>query len=136
GDDVVKSFGLQGIPPHPGTAGSPTLNILGFAQLVNQGQTDQVDQAFQYQDNLTWIAGRHELKMGFAAKNYMDRVITEPSGTFGGFNFSGRFTGYSYADFLLGLPDTATLFSPRPELDRRSSEIGFYIQESFKVTPK
>jgi hypothetical protein len=57
---------------------------------------------WQIRDDLSWVRGRHELKMGASFETYKkgQQLFASPMGNF---NFDGSFTGSSFADFLLGL---------------------------------
>ena len=57
-----------------------------------------------YQDTLTQIHGRHTLKYGFVYQYDMKNQPAQTR-TQGDFTFNGEFTGNSFADFLLGLPE-------------------------------
>src|SRR5690606_6690249 len=52
------------------------------------------------------------------------------------FSFDGRFSGFGYADFLLGLPGTAARLDPLFDRTTKSAELGFYVTDSFKVNPR
>src|SRR5581483_7258047 len=54
---------------------------------------------------------------------------------YGSLVFDGRFTGDSFADFLLGVPDMTNVFTPRPETSGRYDDMGLYVQDKWAVTP-
>src|SRR6202035_4413506 len=77
----------------------------------------------------------HTIKTGFTAiKLLQDGPVSGPY--FGAFDYSGLFTGEPFADFLLGLPDTSTRFSNRPEANPRRWELGAFAQDDFKVSKR
>ena len=136
GNSVVSQFGLQGLASFPGSTTIPQISILGFAQLTAQADSDNIPESYQIQDNFTWMKGQHELKFGTAIKLDDNYNVSYPSGTAGAFNFTGQFTGYAYADFLLGLPASVNAAFPRAQpSDVKSAEFGFYGQDSYRVTP-
>jgi hypothetical protein len=55
---------------------------------------------------------------------------------FGSYTFTNRFTGYSYSDFLLGLPQTTSRNYPRPSQASRFWALSWFIQDDFKVAPR
>ncbi len=139
GNKPPSDFGFKGIVPQSGpNASAPIINIgdtlvLGFS---NNGPQPRVDDTHQYVDNLSWVHGRHSFKFGFDLRHA--RVFTEffnahnGSFTFGG---AGDFsTGNSFADFLLGIPDSYTQGSGST-LDARNNIIYAYAQDIFKATP-
>lgn len=136
GDSVLQQFGLQGLSSFPGSTTIPQISILGFAQLTSSADSDSIPQSYQIQDNFTWMNGRHELKFGTAIKLNDNYGVSYPSGTAGAFSFTGQFTGTAYADFLLGLPASVNAAFPRVQpYDVKSAELGFYAQDSFRVSP-
>ncbi len=52
---------------------------------------------------------------------------------FGDYYFSGKFTGYDFADFLLGLPSFIEVVNAGPEFDGHARAYGFFGQDGFKV---
>lgn len=136
GDNVVQQFGLQGLAQYPNSTTIPQLSILGFAQLTSSADSDNILQSYQFQDNFTWMKGRHEIKIGGAIKLDSNYLVSYPNGTAGNFSFTSQFTGYSYADFLLGLPASTSVAFPRVPSNVKSREYGFYAQDSFRVKPK
>ena len=56
---------------------------------------------YQIRDDLSWIRGAHQLKFGFSWALYK-KVQDAFADTEGQFGFTGLFTGYDYADYLLG----------------------------------
>ena len=68
-----------------------------------------------FQDLVSVVARKHNMKSGFN----MTRIETDDYGAdaqdlFGNLAFSNRYTGFPYADFLLGMPTTAQRLSKRP----------------------
>jgi len=60
---------------------------------------------------------------------------TEFNPGFGSFRFDGRFTGESFADFLLGLPGNFDRSLARPAVARRIWEYGAFAQDDWRVSP-
>ena len=108
----------------------------------NGGQnnyTTQVDQG------LTWIKGKHELKMGWDMRR-MKTYAHDLAGTNGTYVFARNetanpaatgTTGNSFASFLLGMPDSASAAAtPVQDANIRYQYYGFYFQDNWKLTPK
>src|SRR5206468_9360900 len=55
---------------------------------------------------------------------------------YGNFAFDGTWTGNAYADFLLGLPITSTRLNPILNRKYSTKELGIFITDTFKVSPK
>ena len=56
---------------------------------------------YQIRDDLSWTKGTHQLKMGFGWAIYK-KAQNAFADTEGQFTFNGSYTGYDFADFLLG----------------------------------
>ena len=149
GPNVVSELGLTGLAPNlPDIAG---IFQVGWTGLGLQNLTQQVwrhpgfkNQVFQFQDNLSWYHGRHTVKAGFVVDRtyYADgqvptagSLVSGGSNLFGSATFSNRFTGYPYADFMLGIPtSTARSFPNFVDRELRRS-YDFFVTEEFKVKP-
>jgi hypothetical protein len=57
--------------------------------------------SYQWKDDVSWVRGRHNLKFGFAYM-YTHKNQDIFGNTGGNYTFNGRFTGNSFADYLLG----------------------------------
>lgn len=135
GNEWVQKLGLQGIAPAlPNAAGLPAVSITGFSGIGGGSQSRPDKANFQWQETLTVTSGSHTVKAGLDIRRFHWDEINAPSGTFGSFSFDGRFTGSPFADFWFGLPATSNLFYPRPKRLARMSEIGWFVQDDFRVT--
>jgi outer membrane receptor protein involved in Fe transport len=138
GDEAVKQIGLQGVNPKGYSAeGFPRMDITGYPSLMTQpGGVRQNDHDWGYADTVTWSKGRHVVKFGGEFKPQSRFNGSIPEGTYGSFAFSGSLSGYGYADFLLGLPFTSTRLDPLTNRTQRDSELGLFVQDSFKATTR
>jgi hypothetical protein len=138
GDEAVKQIGLQGVNPKGYSAeGFPRMDISGYPSLFTQpGGQRQNDHDWGYADTLTWSKGRHVVKVGGEYKPQSRFSGFVPEGTYGSFAFNGSLSGYGYADFLLGLPFTSTRLDPITNRTLRDSELGLFVQDSFKMSTR
>ena len=96
------------------------INISGYSGLGNSGWIPELsaDNTFQVADSLTWIRGKHTIKLGADFRRYQ-RNFFQSQAAFGQFSFSGQFTqdltgidtngsGSGLADLLLGCRFTAS----------------------------
>jgi hypothetical protein len=93
---------------------------------------------FQYTDTVTWTKGRHSMKFGLDLRHI--EAIT-PLGfngadNYGSFDFDSTFTGYDFADFLLGLPTSTFYDTVRQDNHGLSTYYNFYGQDTWQVTPR
>ena len=113
------------------------------AQFRLDGRTplESSHKIFTISNNLTYVRGRHSMKAGF----YFDRIWARNHGngvTFNGALDFGRNvnnpldTGYAYSNAILGVFNQYTEPSARPIPQALVSNIEWFAQDSFKLTPK
>jgi len=132
---VVQTLGSQlgilsgGYNPFPA-------QLLGSAPF--SGSVDYEDgYVHQFRDNVSYIRGKHAFKTGIEVRLQRPSMLNAITGnTFGAFAFTGQFTGYDWADLLLGLPFSTGIDAVRSKVYAREWEIGAFIQDDWKVTPK
>src|SRR5207249_5630048 len=94
-----------------------------------------VNARYQLIENFTLIHGHHSFKFGTDLRRLNSKSWT--AGVWAGTDgFDGRFTGFSWADFLLGLPSTTSRFTPRPPVYPYNWSYAFYLQDDFKISPR
>ena len=140
GAALISQLGLN--LPGPFQTGSA---IPGFifqqspiASTGNNRQENRHEHRYQFDDNLTWIHGRHALKFGtdIRRNSYSDFVQFTGADNFGNFSFDGAFTGFDFADFLLGLPSQSQVTNAGPDFEANQVAYAFYAQDEFKITPR
>ncbi len=141
GAQLISDLGLTGLGPFPAGSAIPQFSFTGSSGLTGVGgERGHVltEHKMQFADNLTWIHGRHTMKSGFDVRNLQnsDYINFIGADNFGNFYFNDTFTGYDFADFLLGLPTESDIANAGPNYDGHARAYGFFAQDSFKVTPK
>ena len=124
----------------PDLGGYPNINFnnIGLTQLTFPYSTDpgRRDRAIQAQDHVSWFRGKHTIKMGGQFSRYSTLMFTQDNGLFGNVTFSNRYTGNTYADFLLGIPFQSSRLNPLVGRKRTDSELGIFVQDAFKVSSR
>ena len=149
GDEVVKTLGLQGVNRNNfHTQGFPQVSISGLTTLSsNNGGIDNVDQdngINSYLDTLTLSTGRHVLKVGGEYRQLWRFSGNLSTQVYGNFSFDGSITGkqnvantgIAYADFLLGIPRTATRLDPLVKRSSSNKQVGLFVSDTFKISQK
>src|SRR5215472_3646282 len=139
GSDLIKQFGIQGI-----TASSihnaPIFRIDPVTYLDWDADSDNLfnnpSTTLQWIDNLSWTKGSHFMKFGFDAIRDRLNEVSITSLIYGGYNFTGAYTGFGYADYLLGIPQTTQLASPTPPRYLRATTWGLFAQDQYKLSRK
>ncbi len=127
--------------------GIPDVNMSGstlnrFGNDAN-GPFSIDNKIYQVVDNFSWIAGKHSFRFG---GEYRYNQFLQVGNEFarGRFTHSGSFTangntltgGYNGADLLLGAPTVIEAAVALARGDFRNNEVGLYIDDVYKVTPR
>jgi hypothetical protein len=139
GGKILSDAGIQGVDlaALAGLEGVPQLSITGVsgsAGSIPQGLVAST--TIQFIDNLTWTHGAHSIKFGADIVRDRDDTVFYNMTQFGQFDFTGKFSGFGYADFLLGLPNTTSLTTPLPRPYERGIIWGFYAQDQWKISSR
>ncbi|MBV9084472.1 MAG: hypothetical protein JOZ62_17500 [Acidobacteriaceae bacterium] len=66
---------------------------------------------------------------------YADNTV-ESNNLFGNLSFSNKYTGFAYADFLLGYPNSTSIAPPALDAPFLRWGYDFFATDEFKITPK
>jgi outer membrane receptor protein involved in Fe transport len=138
GSDLLRQFGIVGVPT-AGVKTGPFFNIVGTPwnpDTASNNYQDNPQTTFQWIDNLSWTKGRHFLKFGVDVVRDRFNGNNINSAVYGQYDFAGAYSGFSYADFLLGIPQVTTLALPNPNRHLRGTTWGMYAQDQFKVNSR
>lgn len=92
-------------------------------------------------DTVTWLAGRHSLKLGtlYTHNSILDGFSAGANEGSGQFQFNGSLSGNSFSDFLLGLPFRSNAQintrGGRP-LEANASEFAAFVQDDWKLNSR
>jgi len=114
--------------------GLPSINISNFSGLGGAGTNwYQFDTTFQLSNVLAYNRGAHNVRTGFDLRRLATgrRAANDPRGRF---DFTGDITGYSVADFMLGLP--RTVITPTDQLQGHVGgwRNGFFINDNWQAS--
>lgn len=143
GPGFAKSTGLQGLQ-NLYFNGVPELDFQYLSSLdADRITSTSKSRMFEYNDTLTWTAGKHTVKAGFDLRHI--QAIT-PLGFFGadnygtfGFNSAGEgttFTGQEFADFLIGTPATTAIDDVNADNNGQSIHYAFFAQDQWNVSDR
>jgi hypothetical protein len=138
----IAAYGSVTGPFALSTFGHPTINFNGtFAPFTNLRNTfrPQDQNLITFGDTLTWIVGKHDLRMGgdVVRNAAVDGFALNRGFPRGSMTYGGAGTN-PFTSFLLGLPPTSVTFvlQPRPAMDVHNWEHGYFFQDTWKFTPK
>ena len=127
----------------PESSGLSLFSVSGYTQFGDSHYVPEIatDDTYQFSDYLTWIKGRHSLKLGGDFR-FLSRNFYQAQAPFGTFSFSGQYTqnlatsdgGNSIADLLLGVP-ASKLQDGLASMDHTNiKEIDAFLQDDWHVT--
>ncbi|HET9308734.1 MAG TPA: carboxypeptidase regulatory-like domain-containing protein [Candidatus Sulfotelmatobacter sp.] len=90
---------------------------------------------YQFRDDLSWTRGPHQLKFGFSWAIYK-KVQDAFANTQGNFKFDGSFTGYDYADYLLGYAQQYTEDGVKISGHWNNISPAAYVQDNWRVNSR
>jgi hypothetical protein len=141
GPGILDLYGEPGI--QLGTGGTRYRLFPGGGR---SGDRPQDQDAITFGDTLSWVVGRHSLKMGFdiVHNHGRDAFVSNRGNVYGLLNYTGSSVTNSgrgpdaLARFLVGNgPDRVSFVQSRREiLDVTNFEQGYYFQDEFKVSPR
>jgi hypothetical protein len=114
--------------------GIPSVGVTAFSGIGAGGSNwSQFDTTFQASNVLAHNRGRHNIRAGFDLRRMTTgrRAANSPRGQF---TFNGDMTGYSMADFMLGVPRTV-----RTPVDQLLGHVGqwrngFFVNDEWQAT--
>jgi hypothetical protein len=142
--DVAGDAGIGGVSQDPFDWGAPNLSFSTFADLRDRNPSSRLDERLSFQDSVSWATRRHTLRVGidYGRQRLESRTDTNARGSFvftglytgapaaGGRSVSG--TGLDFADFLLGLPQQASIHYGPGLVRFRSHSFGLFAQDDFR----
>jgi len=141
GPQLTRDLGIVGLAPGipEDFTGVLRINWSGtslqpISPPVNHRPVGYRTHSEEVQEHFSWFRSRHNLKFGFNLLRSEYDSYGAPENLFGNLTFSSRFTGYPYADFLLGVPTTAARAFPTPRTDRNRWSYDLYALDDFKAS--
>lgn len=129
----VRDFGVN-IPFQPPDKYVQSISVSGFFSFGDNPKARFIRNNFVWADDMRLALGRHSISFGadFERRRLdLDNLFLQP-GTFG---FTGDYTGYAVADFLLGrIHDFHQAFGQFE--NTRNTLMGFYFQDNFRVNSR
>lgn len=142
GPQLVGQLGLQGLAPDlPSVGGIPRISFVGLGVSALGPSFDFCDPCFrdkvyQLTDTATWTRGTHTIKMGGDFRFGITDDFRQNANLFGSAQFTNRYTGFAYSDFLLGLPNQLQRAFPTVLYDRRIRTAAFFVTDQWKISQR
>jgi len=147
-EDVAGELGITGISTDPMNFGVPQINFTNFADLNDPVPALRRNQQFRFMDNLAYARTKHTWRAGMEVRRQHTNNLNDPIAR-GAFTFTGLMTsqldaqgrpvsgtGWDFADFLLGLPQsTSVRFGSSSTYFRNWGFVG-YFQDDWRIHPR
>jgi hypothetical protein len=135
---------IPGVPPNSFASTLPIFTVTGFQQI---GPTTAANSNFttsvtEYLDTMSWVHGRHTLKLGTDIRREALNIIAppNPTGSYGftttGTNSSTATGGNALASMLLGQVNAFSIDIQKNALRERAHIAEFFIGDDWKVTDR
>ena len=146
-NNVASELGITGTSQAPIDYGPPNLSFTNFGSLSDSSATLTRNQTTAFTDNINYTWKRkHNFQFGFLYRRLQQNALTDQNAR-GSFSFSGLLTsevnaagqptsgtGFDFADFLLGLPQSSTLRFGDNNNYFRGWVLGGYAQDDYRVS--
>ncbi len=133
-----SAFGFQYASASQLGQGPPYFNISGYSPIggASSGPRDSTQNTYEFDDSVSWVAGRHSWKFGGSFNRNQLNVFqaTVPDGLI---IFSPSFpTSDAFANLLLGAP--VVFYQGIGDFYRglRNSNVGLYLQDEYRAKPR
>lgn len=134
GLQIARDLGIQGLTTDLDIHAIPEFNIVDFTGISQIAYNTPAHRTYDFVNNVSIMAGKHALKVGFNHRRNLDLSNPIPHNIYGRYDFNGTFTGFSYGDFLLGIPQQTFRDSPRTPTEGLNQVYSFFVQDDFKAT--
>ena len=130
--NITEGLGIDGASTAPIDFGIPAISFTDFSGLSDPIPSLVRNQTLRASDSLSWTHATHTMRFGGEVRRLQYNTDTNPIPR-GNFIFTGLATGDDFADFLLGLPQTASVQYGDPNIYFRSWGFSAYAQDDWRV---
>ncbi len=147
GPDIAGELGITGTSRDPMNYGPPNLSFTNFGGLADANPALRRDQTAGVSEGLTLIRQSHSFQLGAQYRRNQINSLTVQNGR-GSFSFSGLMTsaldargfplsstGFDFADFLLGYPQSSSIRFGSENTYFRERQGAVWIQDDWKARP-
>ena len=134
-ENVSGHAGITGNNQDPMNWGPPALTFSsGIASLSDSQSSFNRNQTNGVSYSMLWNRRGHNVTLGtdFRKQEFNYLSQQDPRGSF---TFTGALTGFDFADFLLGVPDTSSIAFGNADKYFRESVYDAYITDDWRIAP-
>ncbi|MBI1738878.1 MAG: TonB-dependent receptor, partial [Acidobacteria bacterium] len=147
-NNIAGTLGITGVSTAPINFGVPQINYTNFTDLNDPVPALRHNQTLRFMDTVSYVHTKHTIRGGGEIRRMQINTKNDPIAR-GSFTFTGLMTsqltaagnpvagtGYDFADFLLGLPQSTTVRFGSSNTYFRSWGFSFYAQDDWRVHPR
>ncbi|MGD0774922.1 MAG: carboxypeptidase regulatory-like domain-containing protein [Candidatus Solibacter sp.] len=146
-ENVEAELGITGTSQAPLNWGPPTLSFTNYTGLSDGASSLIRNQTSGVGDSLIWVHGVHNMTFGTDYRRQQMNRASDPNAR-GQFTFTGASTadlvngvaaagtGFDFASFLLGRPDTSALRYGNSNLYFRTAAYDVYMTDDWRLSQK
>ena len=145
GMNLAEKWGLHGVNVGPDFSGLPIIYLNAYNSIGGDDWKPLFfrETSLQFNDNVTYMRGRHALKAGFEyrPRDENNYYAIFPHGAFWSSNIYTSYSmwwwqGHELADVLLGMPGYGWHGRRFSSPDLRDRQYSFFVQDDWKVTDR
>ena len=145
--NVAAELGIEGTSQTAANWGPPNLSFTNYGSLSDASWSLNRNQTSTVADSLMWVHGEHNLTFGADYRRQQFNQFSDNNGR-GAYTFDGSATsllvngvaqsgtGYDLADFLLGMPTTASIRYGDPDKYFRGSGYDGFVNDDWRITSR
>ena len=147
-EDVAGPLGIQGVSRDPRDWGVPGIGFSNFGRLSDTNPLLRRNNMWRVNEDFVQTRRRHTMRFGATLVWAMNSLFNAPNAR-GSFSFTGQATsgytpkgatilgtGFDFADFLLGLPQSTSLRYGQNSNYFKTHFMNFYAQDDLRLTPR
>ena len=138
-ENIVGPLGIVGVSQNPFDWGLPGLSFTNFAGLNDTTPLARTNQTWSLSDSVIWNHGQHTVRFGGDFRRIHLDTRTDKNAR-GSFIFTGLYTsgglpgaGFDLADFLLGLPQQASVQYGATSYHFAANSWDLFVQDNWQV---
>jgi trimeric autotransporter adhesin len=136
GTNVSGNLGILGNDQSPSFYGPPALSFTsGFYSLSDANYSLANNTTNAVSENLIWVHGKHNVTFGGDFRRLDFNQISQQNPR-GSFSFTGEYTGFDFADFLLGYPGTSSIAYGNADKYFRASWADTFVTDDWRLSSK
>ena len=137
-EGLLASLGINGVSTLiPLDEGYPEFRLSGYADFGDEDDLPKTRESswWDIESVFAYNFNEHSLSFGVDFGAVQQNNNRTGGVRRGRFRYNGFFSGDAFADFLLGIPDTADRGVGSDRTDLRRNNWGFFIDDSWKISP-